>query len=144
MERTQMSAWLWLAIGAVLIGIEVMLPSTWLIWPAISAALVGLLGLAGLVLDWRTQCVLFAVLAVVTTFVWQRRFRGAAAVSDRPQLNRRLASLIGRQGAVERDGLRLDDTLWRVRAEDGTAVEPGQRVEVVGAEGPELVVRPVT
>lgn len=140
------SPWLWLAAGAVLIGIEVMLPSTWLIWPAISAAIVGALGLAGLgglAFDWRVQCVLFALLAVSTTFFWQRRYRSFAPKSDRPQLNRRLASVIGRQGAVERDGLRLDDTIWRVRAADGGSVQPGQLVEVIAAEGAELVVRPV-
>jgi membrane protein implicated in regulation of membrane protease activity len=137
------SPWIWLAAGAVLIGIEVMLPSTWLIWPAISAAAVGLLGFAGMTFDWRIQCVLFAVLAVATTFVWQRRFRSYAPASERPKLNRRLASLVGRQGSVDREGLRLDDTVWRVRAADGSDVQPGQRVEVVGADGSELVVRPL-
>jgi inner membrane protein len=138
-----MSAWLWLALAAVLIGIEVLLPSTWLIWPAISAALVGLLAFTGPALGWQIQTALFAVLAIITTIVWQRRFRGSAVSSDRPRLNRRLAALVGRQGRYETDGVRLDDTVWRCRAVEGSTITPGQRVEVVAADGSELLVRPV-
>jgi membrane protein implicated in regulation of membrane protease activity len=145
---TDWTPYLWLALGAVLIGIEVMLGSTWLIWPAISAALVGLGAFAVPYTDWRVQLVLFALLAVATTFIWQRWFRGVRAPTDRPQLNRRTEALVGRRGPLGADGLHLDDTIWRVRDADGgelPATPAGGRVEVevIGADGPVLLVRPV-
>jgi membrane-bound serine protease (ClpP class) len=53
-------------------------------------------------------------------------------------------TLVGAHGFVRRDGLvAVQGELWQARAEDGTLLELGDEVEVIGVEGLSLVVRQV-
>jgi len=142
--------WHWWALGAVLIGIEMLIPSTWLVGPAASAALVGLAALIAPVLNDEAQIILFAVAAAGLTFVWQRRVRRHPPERSPLRLNRRAHALVGRRTALTTllpsaggEALKLDDTVWRARPADGNPIPAGATVEVVGAEGSLLLVRPV-
>ncbi|HSS12379.1 MAG TPA: hypothetical protein VLL04_00700, partial [Rhizomicrobium sp.] len=72
---------LWLAIGAVLLAVEVATGSGWLLWPAGSAAVMGLLGLA-YHFELNLQLVIFALLTIVTTLVGRRFFPRVAVGGD--------------------------------------------------------------
>ncbi len=47
--------WSWMIVAGVLLAAEVATGSGWLLWPAASAALVGLLTLAGLPFGWEGE-----------------------------------------------------------------------------------------
>ena len=77
-----------------------------------------------------------------------RRWRSAhPAPSEQPNLNRRGAQYVGRQFALVepisngRGRIRLGDSSWTVTGPDLPA---GQTVEVVGADGAVLQVRPIS
>lgn len=143
----EISYWHWWAFAVLLIAIEILVPSTLLIWPAASALVIGLL-IAGVPsLDWRIQVLVFAVLAVATTYFWQRWRQRRPAETDSPTLNLRGASYIGRrltlgEGLPEGRGrIQLDDTWWLAESETGQAIDPGARVEIVGVDSAVLKLR---
>lgn len=141
--------WHWLILGLVLIGLEVMAPSTFLLWPSVAAFIVGLLVAIFPGFGFAWQLTVFAVLAVGSTVVWQLYFKKSTEATDRPQLNRRASQYIGRKVVLRedfKDGsgyVSIDDTRWRAAAEDGSNYATGVRVEVVAAEGVTLKVREV-
>ena len=91
--------WAWLAVGAVFLIVEVLTGSGWLLWPAASAGVVGLLTFT-VALSTATQVVLFAGLTIVTTYVGRRYFRNIHAPGH--DVNDPHARLVGHHGkAVE-------------------------------------------
>lgn len=143
------SYWHWWALALVLVAIEVTTPTTYLLWPAISAAVVGLaVALLG-PFDWRLQVLVFAVLALLTSVVWARTMRRRGAPAADETLNSRGRSYVGRRLHLARplpDGrgqIQLDDTWWPARSADGSTLGAGDVVEVVASDGALLVVRPV-
>jgi membrane protein implicated in regulation of membrane protease activity len=93
--------WLWLAGGALLLTGEALTGSSWLLWPAVSAAVVGLLTAFGFDFPPQDQLALFAVLSVASTFASQgmirrrRRLEPDPATSTTP-----MAACSGVQGEV--------------------------------------------
>jgi len=85
---------LWLAIGAVLLAVEVATGSGWLLWPAASAAALGFLGLAW-PLDMNMQLVIFAILTIVTTLAGRHFFPRTVGGGDINDTRARLAGLDG-------------------------------------------------
>lgn len=143
----EISYWHWWAFAVLLIAIEILVPSTLLIWPAASALILGLL-IAGVPsLDWRIQILVFAVLAVVSTYFWQRWRQRRPAETDSPTLNLRGASYIGRrltlgEGLPEGRGrVQLDDTWWLAENETGKPIDAGARAEVVAVDSAVLKLR---
>jgi inner membrane protein len=130
----------WFIFGLALVGFEVIIPSTFLLWPGISALLVA--GLAWILPTGAyTELVIFAVLAVATSIFWQVWLSKRHTETDHPELNRRALQYIGRKAVLREaleDGfgyLTLDDTRWRVEAEDGSNITEGTRVEIMSVEG---------
>ena len=136
--------WVWLAVAAIFLSIEVGTGSGWLLWPAASAALVGVLALA-LPMNLPVEIALFAVLTIATTYL-ARRFLQPALEGKAPDLNDPLMRLIGRDGQVLstfENGLGrvfVDGKEWQARL-DGAAPISGQRIQVVGVDGATLTVR---
>ncbi len=141
------SYWHWWALAVLLIGIEVFAASTFLIWPAIAAVVVGVIIAIVPDLDWRLQLLIFAVVAVVATVggrtLWQR-YRGE---DSEPSLNRRGTQYIGRRMTLSEDladgsgRVQLDDTWWPARTVDGRPLQSGRQIEVVAVNGIELQVK---
>ena len=73
--------WHWWVLAAVLIALEVLAPSTVLLWPGIAAAIVGVVLLISPDVGWQGQVLLFAVLAVVSLGVWMGLLRSRFADS---------------------------------------------------------------
>lgn len=140
-----LSFWDWLALGTILLILEVFGAGGYLLWIGIAAAAVGVLSFVLPVLPWTAQFLLFAVFAVLTAVYWWYRQRTAARPSDQPGLNMRGQELIGhsfvvQQAIVEGRGkIRVGDSVWIVVGPD-TPV--GSRVKVVSQDGTVLQVEP--
>jgi inner membrane protein len=137
--------WHWWALGGALATVEVLAPGFMFLWVGIAAGLVGCLLLVWPGLDLPGQILAFAVLSVASVIVWRQVQKAHPAKSDEPNLNRRGAQYIGQRGALivpivnGRGRIRLGDGSWTVTGPDLPA---GVAVEVTGAEGTLLRVRP--
>jgi hypothetical protein len=136
---------LWLAVGGMLLAVEVGTGSGWLLWPAASAAAMGLLGLV-FHFELNMQLVIFAILTIVTTLAGRRFFPQAVLTGgDINDTRSRMAGLDGvaagdfegRSGRVFVDGKE-----WAAELEGGASLASGERVVVVGVEGSRLTVKP--
>ncbi|NWH07965.1 MAG: NfeD family protein [Alphaproteobacteria bacterium] len=141
--------WHWLVLGAVLIGLEVIAPSTYLLWPGLAALATG--GIVALMpeLGWQYHLVLFAVLSVAATILGRRYAVSGGEATDQPLLNRRASQYVGRVAVVAeafaggRGPIILDDTRWPAKDAGGQDLKPGTRVEIIGTDGPVLSVKAV-
>lgn len=136
--------WVWFAVAAIFLAVEVGTGTGWLLWPAASAVLVGVLALVAPI-GLSVEIALFAVLTILTTYL-SRRFLQPALEGKAPDLNDPLMRLIGRDGQVLstfENGLGrvfVDGKEWQARL-DGAAPISGQRIQVLGIDGAILTVR---
>ena len=145
------TAWHWLALGLLLLTIE-MMTGTWdLLWVSIAAGLTSAYaaiapdGIAG----WQGQLVFFAIAATALFIVGRTLFRQMREnVEEHPTLNKRMAGTVGQRGVVAEDfsgGLgrvKLGDTMWSAQSVDGANLASGAAVIVEATEGNILKVKP--
>ncbi len=140
-------AWIWWALGAVLLAVEMASTTQYLLWPGIAAILVGILRFIDPGMDGRLCVFLFALLSVVATLAWKRSPWGQSDHAQHPTLNRRSDQYVGRlvKAAVNFSGGRgavlVDDSRWAAVVVDGSAPVAGDMLEVAAADGTELQVR---
>ena len=139
MEYLQsLSFWDWLALGTVLLILEVFGTGGYLLWMGLAAAAVGVMTFVIPALHWTLQFLMFAVMSVLTAVYWWRRQRTVHRPSDQPGLNMRGQELIGRVFVVHnaivdgRGKIKVGDSFWLVTGPD-TAV--GSQVRVIGQDG---------
>jgi membrane protein implicated in regulation of membrane protease activity len=144
-----LGGWAWLLLGLVLLGLEVVVPGTFMLWFAIAAILTGVVALAAdaagwVGLTWQAEAGLFVVLAIIAVIAgrsWMSRRQ--AQPSDASGLNERAARHIGRRAQLKeaivdgRGRIDLDDTVWLVSGPDLPA---GTTVRITGADGVRLIV----
>lgn len=134
--------WVWLTLGLVLAGLEMLLPGVYLIWLAVAAIITGVLTLA-FELSLPVQVVDFVFLSLIIAFSAKRFLREKPIESADPLLNRRGARLVGETAlvveAIEHGSgrVKLGDSEWIAR---GPNVAAGERVRVTGSEGAVLLV----
>lgn len=143
--------WTWVVVGLLLLGIEILLPSTFLLWPGLAAMVVGVLtlifGLDNPIWPWQAQVLVFLALSLIIAYFGKRVMKDRnwdeSEVSD---LNDRGSQLVG-QTAVLTDAIangqgrvKIGDTTWRVKGEDAKA---GAKVRVVSSDGGTLIVEAV-
>jgi len=137
--------WHWWAFGGLLVIAEAFLPGFVFLWLGIAAGLVGVLLWLWPGIGPDFQVLIFAALSVASVLGWRRWRDAHPPQSDQPNLNRRGAQHVGRRGQLVepisngRGRIRLGDGSWSVTGPDLPA---GQTVEVTGAEGVVLRVRP--
>jgi membrane protein implicated in regulation of membrane protease activity len=145
-----LTGWHWLALGAVLLAVEIASTTSYLLWPGIAALVVGALQFVLPGLGGALSIFLFAVLAIAASVVWQRSPLGRTAPTQQPNLNARMNTYLGRQGAAATNfvggqgAILLDDTRWPATVIDGSAPRTGDMLQVTGAEGTVLRVRAAT
>ena len=139
--------WDWLALGTVLLILEVFGAGGYLLWAGIAAIIVGAVTFLIPGLAWTLQFPLFGVLAILTALYWWKRQRGAIASSDQPDLNHRGHELIGRTFVVQqaivggRGKIKVGDGVWMVTGPDA---DVGTRVRVTAQNGTVLSVEVTT
>lgn len=142
----QAPLWPWIALGALLLAAETATGSGWLLWPAVCAALVGLLHLTPLPMRFPGDLAAFALLTLATT-ASARRWLGRPAAG--PDLNDQAARLVGRAGTAATDFVRgegralVGGSEWPAALADGGVLAAGEGLVVVGLDGPRLLVRPL-
>lgn len=149
---TDMPFWVWFAMAGGLLVMELMTGTTFLLWPAIAAAIMGLITTVQLEGQWVTQWLLFAGFTIGLGIFgkpyaerWMKNLH-----TDRPGLNDFATSRVGRRGFAATDfvsgqgRIRLGDTEWSARLEvEGSELVTGHPVEVMATDGIVMVVRPV-
>lgn len=144
------TAWHWLALGLILLSIEMMIGTFDLLWIAIAAAVTSafaafapasLTGTEG-------QLLVFAIASVGLFIVGRTVFRKMReGIEEHPTLNKRMASTIGSRGTVATafsGGLgrvKLGDTVWSAETMDGSDLSEGTGVTVEETDGNVLKVK---
>jgi inner membrane protein len=137
--------WVWLTLGLVLAGAEMLLPGVYLIWLAAAAIITGVLTLA-MDLSLPFQVIDFVFLSLIVAFSAKRFLRDKPIESQDPLMNRRGARLVGETALVVQTiehgsgRIRLGDSEWIAH---GPNVAAGERVRVSGSEGAILLVEPL-
>lgn len=137
-------ALIWILVGLVLLGAEILLPGVFLLWIGIAAIGTGVMRFF---LDppfWMTVMVFILLLAAGIAVALRLR----RAEHPRPRVNTPDAGLVGRTGVLTEPGatgprVRIGDSDWAARLPRDVADSPaGTRVRVEGVDGTTLVVRP--
>lgn len=143
--------WAWVVFGLILLGLEILLPSSFLLWPSLAALVVGIvtlvLGTDNPVWPWQLQVIIFLGLSLVIAFFGRRVMADRGwDKSEVNNLNERGSQMVG-QVAVLEDAIvnghgraKFGDSTWRVRGDDAKA---GAKVRVVRADGTTLFVEAV-
>ena len=134
-------AWHWLALGLILLSIEMAVGTFDLLWIAIAAgvtAIFAAIAPAGLS-DWQGQLIFFAAAATGLLILGRTVFAGMRRlVSDHPTLNQRMNRTIGQRALVVSGfsggmgRVKLGDTEWSAETMDGS--NPGEGTSVVVEE----------
>ena len=91
--------WIWLTLGLVLAGLEMLIPGVYLIWLAIAAFITGAVTMV-LDISLPLQVIDFVFLSLIAAFS-ARRFLGERGIpSVDPLMNRRGARLVGEIATV--------------------------------------------
>jgi membrane protein implicated in regulation of membrane protease activity len=137
--------WVWLTIGVLLAGLEMLVPGVYLVWLGIAAIVTGVLtGLLHLSLP--VQVIDFVFLSLIIAFSARRFLSDSPIRSADPLMNRRVARMIGQTAvvvqAIEHGSGRVHfgDSEWIASGPD---VAVGERVRISGADGGTLLVEPV-
>ncbi len=140
----QIDPWIWFVLGGVLLVAELFAPGAFLVWLGLAAFATGLIAFVGGI-GWQSEVVAFAALAVLAVILGRRFSPRPGQSSDRPFLNRRAESYVGRAFTLDQPivggigRVRIDDTVWRVEGPDLSA---GRDVRVVAVDGATLRVVP--
>lgn len=130
--------WAWMAVGAVFLAVEVATGSGWLLWPAASAGITGLVTLI-LPMGQAEAIAVFGVLTIITTYVGRRYLRGAK--SDASDVNNPLTRLVGHRGEAvanfegEDGRVFVDGKEWSAVLDGAGPLAAGAKVEVVEVLG---------
>jgi membrane protein implicated in regulation of membrane protease activity len=136
--------WVWLTLGLVLAGLEMLVPGLYLIWLALAAIITGVLTVA-LDLSLPAQVIDFVFLSLIAAFSARRFLRDKPIESADPLMNRPGQRLVGQSvlvvQAIEHGSgrVKLGDSEWIARGPDTPA---GQWVRIMGSEGSILLVEP--
>lgn len=135
-----MTWWGWMILGAVLLGAELFAIDAqfYLVFLGVSAALVGLAGLVGIVLPEWAQWMSFAVLSLIFFFTFRKslyeKIRGGAVgfraglSGDTVKVGMELVP--GGEARVDHRGSK-----WTARNVGGAAIAAGTRARVVKVDG---------
>ena len=139
--------WGWLVAGAILLAVEMFVLDAqfYLVFLGVSAALVGLLGLAGVHLPEWAQWLSFAALALITMVSFRKRVyqlvRGrTGVVEERLTLGDRVTVPVRLEPS---QSCRVDyrGSSWTARNVDEIAIEAGREAVIARIDGLILLVR---
>lgn len=138
----------WIAVGALLLAVEAITGSGWLLWPAAAALAPAALSVFLFRDDIGAQWALFAVTAIALTWIGRRYLRSRP--SGQTDINDARAAVVGQVGQVTSVSghgqcrVFVAGKEWAAEAGDSSP-HAGQRVEVVAVVGgARLQVKPKT
>lgn len=134
--------WFWLILGFLLLGLEVLIPGTFMLWFGVAAVVTGGLVLA-IPMGVQAQIIIFSIASVISVFIGRYLYSASNSTSENPLLHKRGQQLIGQSfkvtQAIEngKGKVKVGDSEWIVRGEDA---EVGTIVKVVALDGNSLIV----
>ncbi len=138
--------WIWVAIAAVFLVIEVSTGTGWLLWAAASAGVLAILTVIPGVPDAAAiHLAIWAALTIVSTLT-ARRYLPANVSGGGPDINDNIGRLVGKVGMANspfhngQGRVFIDGKEWAAVAEGADPLLE-QRVEVLAAEGSVLRVK---
>lgn len=138
----------WFITGFALLLLEVITGTTYILWPAAAALIVGTVVFIVPVLSWSMQFLLFAVLTAALLYFGHTHLRPKMKGGEPSDLNDRARSMVGmRVKAIAdfetgRGRVQVGDSQWRAAMETGDAVA-GQELKIVSVKGTTLTVVPL-
>lgn len=142
-----LQAWHWLCFGILILLGELLGAGGFLLGIGASALAVSLLKFTMPALVWYWQFLIFALLSIVLTVIYWKRFKHFNEKTEQPLLNSRVQNLLGRQvpliKAIEngQGKVQIEDALWSVSYTQN--LPAGTIVKIIGAEGMVLLVEPI-
>jgi len=138
--------WWWLIIAVILGVAELLVPGVFLIWLSAAAAITGLVALLGGP-PVAYQFIIFAALALITTWMGRRWYLAHPVQSNDPLLNDRAARLVGQTVTVSvaieggEGRVRVGDGEWPARGPDSPV---GARLRIVEVKHGCVIVEPAS
>jgi len=138
----------WLILAFCLLVAEVLTGTSYLLWPAAAAFIVGVIKFI-LPIGPEMQFLLFAIITAVLLFVGHKYIRPKVQGGEPSDLNDRARSMAGmRVKAVAdfdtgRGRVHVGDSQWRASMEEGNA-KAGDEMRVVSVKGTTLTVEPIS
>lgn len=137
-----LTPWHWLTAAVLLLVIEMLVGSYYLLWVSFAAFLVAIVQwMFGI--NWGAQVVLFTVVAILSVIAWYIYDKRRDKTSSRPHLNKRGHQYIGRtfqlsDAIINGVGkIKVDDSTWKVKGDDAPI---NTAVRVIDVDGTELIV----
>ncbi|MBO5773143.1 MAG: NfeD family protein [Clostridia bacterium] len=138
--------WVWLITLIASIVVEFLTLGFVSIWFAFGALVAMILSLFPAVSPW-IQIAVFAVVSVLS-FVFLRKylvnlFKGKQDLNAKKMFNKKVRMLT----TADFDTLgtaKIDDVIWTIKSEDGSVLEAGEIVEIVGLEGNKYIAKKVS
>lgn len=134
--------WFWLILGFLLLGLEVLIPGTFMLWFGVAAVVTGGLVLA-IPMGVQAQIIIFSIASVISVFIGRYLYSASNSTSENPLLHKRGQQLIGQSfkvtQAIEngKGKVKVGDSEWIVKGEDA---EVGDMVKVTALDGNSLTV----
>lgn len=146
-----LTVWHWLALGLILLSIEMAVGTFDLLWIAIAAGITAIFAAiapAGLS-DWQGQLIFFAVASTGLLILGRTVFAGMRKlVGEHPTLNKRMNRTLGQRGVTMSDfaggfgRVKLGDTEWSAETVDGSNPRAGTAIRVEDTAGNVLKIIP--
>ncbi len=144
-----MPFWYWFVLAAILLMVEIATGTTYFLWPAAAASVVGVADIWPLDGEWRLQLALFAAITVLLTIFATPRVKPwlHKSQADHLTLNEGGAQKIGRRVRVEENfssgqgRVRFNDTAWIAESETGEDFAAGAEVEITRVDGAKIYVK---
>ncbi len=133
----------WVILGVLLLILEVVTGTTYILWPAIAALFVGILAFVLPFFSWEMQFVLFFVISSVLLVVGHKFVRPKMKGGEPSDLNDRARSMIGMRVRAVTDfelgagRVQVGDTQWRAQIDDGNP-KAGAELRVLSVKGTTL------
>lgn len=134
--------WFWLILGFLLLGLEVLIPGTFMLWFGVAAVVTGGLVLA-IPMGVQAQIIIFSIASVISVFIGRYLYSASNSTSENPLLHKRGQQLIGQTFKVTqviengKGKVKVGDSEWIVKGEDA---DVGTIVKVVALDGNSLIV----
>lgn len=142
-----MSATRWAIFGILLLGLELMTGTTYILWPAVAALIMGGVVFA-LPLGWELQFLLFFALSTALLLIGHFYLRPKVKGGEPSDLNDRGRAMIGQRVKavsdfdIGRGRVHVGDTQWSAAMKEGNA-KAGDELRVTEVKGATLWVEPL-
>lgn len=136
----------WVVLGVILLIVEVVTGTTYILWPAIAALSVGLLSFV-LPFGWEMQLLLFFIFSTALMWIGHKYIRPKMKGGEPSDLNDRARALVGTRVRAVADfdtgqgRVHVGDTQWRAAMVSGDA-KAGDELRVISVKGTTLTVEP--